>query len=128
MKILLNLRNCWHRKNRGNSLYGRLGVRDERAILLLTYKYLKTDGRVRQNRGFSQPYFVTATRVKKKVSSPRGMSRCVSLLKPFECGSRISRKLRYLPGIFNAKFKQKTVLDPSTGLSENTLSQPLNKF
>ncbi|GEM_PF-1504781 len=96
---MLNLRNCWHKKDRENSLYRRLwvrvdgsiailagvvnflpypnpprtrseGVRNQQMIedcymLLVTYKYLKTDGRVRQNRGFSQPDFVAATRVKK---------------------------------------------------------------
>ena len=74
-------------------------------ILLVTYKYLKADGRVRQNRGFSPLDFVAATRVKKTVSSPRGMPRCVSLLKPFECVNRISINLRYPPGTFNAKVK-----------------------
>ncbi|MEG3900550.1 hypothetical protein QT987_00855 [Microcoleus sp. SVA1B4] len=39
----------------------------------------------------------------------------------------MSRKLCYPPGNFNAKLQQETVLGESTGLYENTLSQPLNK-
>lgn len=74
---------------------------------LVTYKYLKSDGQVRRNRSFLQPYFVAATRVKNPVASPRGTSRCVSLLKPFECGSRMSTNLRYPPESFNPKVQQK---------------------
>ena len=153
MKILLNLRNCWHRKDRENSWYGRLWVRDERCILLVTYKYLKTCGRVRRNRVFSQPYFVApwgkaashickntssgsfllppssfllppasclttpissllafiemlpGAKVKNPVYSPRTASRCVYVLKLFEDGRKMSRNLRYPPGIFKAKVK-----------------------
>ncbi len=66
MKILQNLRNCLRRKDLEKNLYGKLCMRVDGAIVLVTYKYLKTDGRVRRNRFCSQQYFVSARGKSKK--------------------------------------------------------------
>ena len=106
-------------------------MRARRAILLVTYKYLKTDARVPSNQVFSRKYALQpGARVKTRLLRVWPPSRAVSRLKPFEgkVAAECQEAGAILQGLLTLKSTKKQSRTHQPGLRyENTLSQPLNR-
>jgi len=106
-------------------------VRAGRSILLVTYKYLKTDARVRSNRVFSPNYFVAARGKSKNPVASRlaAVAGCISA-KTLEgkVAAEYQEAGAILQGLLTLKSTKKQSRTHQPGLRyENTLSQPLNR-